>query len=325
MQILNTRNASIRITDQQGNASGYMNGMLLSDIPGSIPNIIENGSSGPPIGYDLLTANYSVQLSECENTHAFVSFYTENKTFKIFRNDAEFSDNDRYFFDGGVSIANPDQHTKNVKLLNIINETTHEKAFFINEVELANSDSVKIINPDDNSLDLISYGSAKEYQIELNYASQSGLGRFQNNTVQLTQNTTHNLVPNWLDLTNSQLTIYVDEGNDGTIDDTLYIANTVDVEYEGNLLTPNEYNLAQNFPNPFNPTTTIRYSIPQRSNVSLKVYDVLGNEIATLVNEEKVSGVYTATFDASTLASGMYLYRLQAGNFVETKKMILLR
>jgi hypothetical protein len=86
-----------------------------------------------------------------------------------------------------------------------------------------------------------------------------------------------------------------------------------------------DFNLAQNYPNPFNPVTTIHYSVPHRSNVTLKVYDILGNEVAALVNEEKERGVYTVNFDASHLASGMYLYRLQAGSFVETKKMILIK
>ena len=88
----------------------------------------------------------------------------------------------------------------------------------------------------------------------------------------------------------------VDVGNNGTIDDTLHLDNTVDVEDQGSLLSPNSYNLAQNYPNPFNPTTTIQYSIPQRSNVTLKVYDVLGNEVATFVNEEKERGVYSVEF-----------------------------
>jgi len=88
---------------------------------------------------------------------------------------------------------------------------------------------------------------------------------------------------------------------------------------------PTKFSLAQNFPNPFNPSTKIKYSVPQRSNVTLKVYDILGNEIATLVNEEKDQGVYTVNFDANNLASGLYLYRIQAGSFIETKKMILLK
>lgn len=88
---------------------------------------------------------------------------------------------------------------------------------------------------------------------------------------------------------------------------------------------PIEFRLEHNYPNPFNPSTTIQYSIPQASNVSLKIYDILGNKVATLVNEEKPAGGYEVEFDAYGLASGIYLYELQAGLFVETKKMVLMK
>jgi hypothetical protein len=90
-------------------------------------------------------------------------------------------------------------------------------------------------------------------------------------------------------------------------------------------LFPEEYFLAQNFPNPFNPTTTIKYQIPELSFVTLKVYDVLGNEIKTLVYKEKPAGAYELTWYAEGLPSGVYYYRLQAGDFVETKKMVLMK
>ncbi|NWG29577.1 MAG: DUF362 domain-containing protein [Ignavibacteriaceae bacterium] len=93
-------------------------------------------------------------------------------------------------------------------------------------------------------------------------------------------------------------------------------------------LTPNNFALEQNYPNPFNPSTTISYTIPASSFVTLKVYDVLGNEIATLVNEEKPGGKYEVEFSPEqtiSLSSGIYFYRLQSGSFIETKKMILLR
>ena len=85
------------------------------------------------------------------------------------------------------------------------------------------------------------------------------------------------------------------------------------------------YILKQNFPNPFNPRTKIRYTISQTAIVTLNVYDILGNEIETLVNEEKPSGNYEVEFDGSGLASGIYFYRLTAGNFTESKKLILLK
>jgi hypothetical protein len=89
--------------------------------------------------------------------------------------------------------------------------------------------------------------------------------------------------------------------------------------------TPDSYSLSQNYPNPFNPSTTIKYSVPDLSNVSLKIYNLVGQEVAELVNKELQSGNYEVTFDAVNLPSGVYFYRLQAGNFVDTKKMLLLR
>jgi hypothetical protein len=90
-------------------------------------------------------------------------------------------------------------------------------------------------------------------------------------------------------------------------------------------IIPKRFTLAQNYPNPFNPSTTIQFQIPNSSFVNLKVFDILGREVATLVNEEKPAGSYEVEFEASNLPSGVYLYKLQAGNITETKKMILLR
>ena len=94
---------------------------------------------------------------------------------------------------------------------------------------------------------------------------------------------------------------------------------------EINVLAPNVFTLQQNFPNPFNPETIISYSIPNSGVVTLKVYDMLGREIQTLVNEFQSSKTYSVNFDASDLSSGIYLYKLQAGDFLEAKKMILIK
>ncbi|MCB9207185.1 MAG: T9SS type A sorting domain-containing protein [Ignavibacteriales bacterium] len=96
---------------------------------------------------------------------------------------------------------------------------------------------------------------------------------------------------------------------------------------------PNEYSLSQNYPNPFNPATTIKYTIPtvvkenfpSLQSVELKNYDVLGREIKPLVNEKQNPGNYTVQFDVSQYSSGIYFYRLQSGDYVETKKLILLK
>jgi hypothetical protein len=95
-----------------------------------------------------------------------------------------------------------------------------------------------------------------------------------------------------------------------------------DVVEVSTLLT---YNLSQNYPNPFNPTTTIAWQLKNDGLITIKVYDQLGKEVATLVNEEKTAGSYEIEFNATSLASGVYYYRINAGNFVDTKKMILMK
>ncbi|MGE5436306.1 MAG: T9SS type A sorting domain-containing protein [Syntrophothermus sp.] len=87
----------------------------------------------------------------------------------------------------------------------------------------------------------------------------------------------------------------------------------------------NNFTLSQNYPNPFNPTTTIKYSIPKQNYVSLKVYDLLGNEVAQLVNEEKPAGKYEVSFNASGLSSGVYFYKINSGEFSQVKKLLLLK
>lgn len=108
-----------------------------------------------------------------------------------------------------------------------------------------------------------------------------------------------------------------------------YVGTVTSVEDE---IIPNEFVLYQNFPNPFNPTTTIKYSIPfgeanfvTTTNTILKVYDILGKEVITLVDAYKSGGIYEVSFDASDFASGTYIYRLQVGNYTETKKMLFIK
>jgi len=140
--------------------------------------------------------------------------------------------------------------------------------------------------------------------------------------------------------------VFHDRDNDGDMDmtgidereDLLILftnSGVTDIKSEGT--SPENFILYQNFPNPFNPSTKIKFTIPaspirqltdspkERTFVELKIYDVLGNEIATLVNEEKQAGEYEVEFSGDGLSSGMYFYTLQAGNYSETKKMILLR
>jgi hypothetical protein len=96
-------------------------------------------------------------------------------------------------------------------------------------------------------------------------------------------------------------------------------------EVSQNNSVPVQFTLEQNYPNPFNPTTAISYQLSTNSFVTLKVYDLLGREVATLVNGQREAGSYQTTFDASHLSSGVYLYQLRAGDYVQTRKMALMK
>lgn len=105
--------------------------------------------------------------------------------------------------------------------------------------------------------------------------------------------------------------------------DTTYILTVTGIVEDKPV--PTIYALEQNFPNPFNPSTTIKFELPKTSHVTLTVYDVLGREVSLLVNEKKNAGSYHVKFDGSNLASGVYFYRIQAGDFVQTKRLLLLK
>ena len=100
--------------------------------------------------------------------------------------------------------------------------------------------------------------------------------------------------------------------------------STIGIKNQGST-TPSSYTLNQNYPNPFNPTTNIEFSIPKSGNVSLIIYNILGKEVATLYNGFLNAGSYTEQFDGSNLSSSVYFYRLTAGDFISTKRMVLMK
>jgi hypothetical protein len=104
-------------------------------------------------------------------------------------------------------------------------------------------------------------------------------------------------------------------------DGSFELSNTIEVE----ISAPLEFSLEQNYPNPFNPTTTIRYCLGDRSHVTLTLFNTLGRHVAQLVNGEMDAGYHDVRFDGNGLSSGVYFYRMQAGDFVEARRFLLLR
>lgn len=141
----------------------------------------------------------------------------------------------------------------------------------------------------------------------------------------LITNGTSVFVPNGAEVCADSITIhlggsFVTEDPSGTCTGASVTGDIEEVE-----TIPTEYALYQNYPNPFNPSTLIKYQVPEKSFVLIRVYGLLGEELATLVNEEKNAGSYEVNFDAGQLSSGFYIYTIRAGNFTSTKKMMLMK
>ncbi|HUX61859.1 MAG TPA: T9SS type A sorting domain-containing protein [Ignavibacteriaceae bacterium] len=168
--------------------------------------------------------------------------------------------------------------------------------------------------------------------------SGSNLVAFWGDKIFISQDLGHSWVTSSLQLADYGVTPVVADGYSATaiLNNSLFVATqegiwqipisqfiTAVKSDKGSLLS--SYKLNQNYPNPFNPTTTITFQIPKSSFVTLKVYDVLGREVSTLMNEQKSPGTYSVNFNASNLSSGVYFYRMKVGSFVETKKLVLLK
>jgi DNA-binding beta-propeller fold protein YncE len=116
--------------------------------------------------------------------------------------------------------------------------------------------------------------------------------------------------------------VYVTNQNDKTIS---IIGRSVTSVKQISQLMPDHFALSQNYPNPMNPSTTISFNLPVKSFVSLKVFDMLGREVASIISQELPAGTYARQWNAGKMSSGVYFYRLQAGSFTQTKRLVLLK
>lgn len=326
--------AAVRIQDANGNASGYIDSLIRSDIPGSVPLVIENGATMPPAGYSLPTGSYSVELSNFKTSASSVFFFTGSTSMIVDRSDAQETQTDLLYFNGGVSIANHDAENKIIRLTDIINESVREKLFDLSVISMASGDSLAMTPLGGDGLMLTSFGSQKTFELEIVYSTDTGIARYKHGSVPLNSNTAYVYAPDWPALgTGDGLTVFVDEGNDGSVEDTLLLENQLtDARDKGELNVPDRFELFQNYPNPFNPLTVIRYQLPADNHVTLRIYDVLGRAVATLVNEIQDAGFKSVEWDGGKFPSGVYYCRLAVAPrdggavlYTKTRTMMLVK
>ena len=326
IQIMNTTDASITITDFISDSIGIHDTVMFNTMADGSPIVPKTGTSELPIGYFLPSGNYSIRINSFPDSLVTLTVFDSSNIFNYWRSDATNFQSDQISYNNGLDVGNPDVQLKTMNLEAIVRVDSSERYFQVLNCATLQSDSLRIMTPDNSQLKFVNFGSQKTYDLKITLAGRIESGMFSHSSIIVPANSSHYIVPNWGDLQNQPVKIYQDIGNIGTISDTIVVEN----QYTGigEQLTseiPCEFKLEQNYPNPFNPATIINFSVPKISLVTIKVYDVLGNEVATLVNEEKIQGVYSVTFDASHLSSGVYFYKINSGNYSEVKKMAFIK
>lgn len=314
------------ITDSLGNTAGFRDSIAFSGISGVVPIVPPTSQYIPPTGFSLPTGNYSVQLNDFQNSTVNLSMFNGKQVFGYRRKDASIIQTDKINFTNGIALANSDATAKRVQLFAISRLQSEERMMQFSDCIVGQNDSLKLLLPDSNSVKVVNFNGPRTYTLNLSVAGTTINHRFIHSDIQLLANSSHIIAPGWQNL-QLPVRIYVDIGNNGTIDDTLFIQNQLTgiFEDEENLASPNDFYLHQNYPNPFNPTTKISWRTPVSGWQTLSIYDVLGNKVAALVNEYRPAGSYEVEFDASGLTSGVYFYQLKAGDFSDTKKMLMLK
>ena len=326
--IYNASGCEITIESSSGGHIGYQDSSVINEIPGATPVIPRTASLHPPIGYFVPQDEYSIDMNSFSDTSSYVYFISDSTVYKYSRSDASAGQNDLLnISSNGVTIANPDAVPKLTRLETIIiNDTTSNKLFSLENVQVSSGDSIEFREIDRNELLIKNYGGMTNYDMQVRMESDQGQAFFLHYSVPLAANSGHQIVPDWNKLESSPVKILIDLGNDGTIDDSIFVDNqTVGIDNGITQRMPSQYHLLQNYPNPFNPVTTITFDLPEETRVNLTVYNILGEQVAVLINNTMKPGRHSTGFNATALPSGIYFYRVSTEKFSAVKKMILIK
>ncbi len=326
LYVFTSPRASTAITNANGESIGFADSIIIDAMPGAMPIVPVTGSYAPPVGYVVPNGTYTARLGSFGDSVAYCRIFGDSASYCYGRSDATPSQSDNVRLADGFSIGNGDNALKHMNFRTIVPRDSIELTFDINNVSASPGDSLKLRELMHSDLLIANYGVGKTYDLDLYLGSPTRAGRFSHPSVPLNSNSSHRIVPPWNDLATQPVKILIDSHNSGTFDDSIFVSNRT--TGTGGLLSPEmpgEFRLDQNYPNPFNPSTTIRYGLPHKTAVQLTVYNTLGQSVSTLVNGEQEAGYHEVKFEGSGLSSGVYFYRLRAGDFVETKRLLLLR
>ena len=329
MSLYGLENTSVRIWN--GNDSlGCNDSTIFNTFVDARPIVAKTGYLSHPIGYRFPEQYVDVLISDFSDSIANFSVNRPSMIYSVGRTDATPDDSDYFTVRTGIHLWNKDSSIKSLDLQGILIEPGLERVYAVHGFDLQSGDSANFDASPGTFLYFVNAGAAEDYDLTLRLASDSGGMEVAAKNLHMEGNAAHLIWPDWNDLT-APIRIEIDLNHDGPIDDTIYVnAHPTDIAGQSSTALPRDFVLGQNFPNPFNPTTTISYSLPSRSRLTLDIFDVLGRRVRTLVDGLRPAGKYTAEWDGCDddgrpVSSGVYLYRLTAGQFAQTRKMVLVK
>lgn len=229
IEIYNTPDADIMLTSSNNQRIGYENGNIIKEINDGIPIIIKNGSNSDPIGYYIPDDSYSAVLKNVKETsrNVYFSVFKDDVIYTYDRKNADSSETDRFTFGDGFSVTSPDASQKEIEMKVITSLVNSDRLFKVSNTLLRQNDSLHLNAVNNEKLIIKNFGQEKNYKFEINERSSTEDKIFKNDSVNLQSNSTQIIVPDWTDPDIGAVTIYIDTGNDGTIDDSTYIYNQV--------------------------------------------------------------------------------------------------
>ena len=332
LEFLFTLNSDLTLYDSLGDSIGCNDSDFFITIADGAPILPWDVDSANPKGFLLPEQPYTGHISHPGDSIIKIGAYYDSLYVGYRRICTDTAETDNFQFADGLSLSNFDPAVKTIQL-NIVNTLPdRERSMVAMDCSLGVNDTIAIQPLGDSGFYLPNYGESSQYHLWLRELSSTGEKIFYSRSVLIGDHQAHIITPNWSNFNSDSCQLFIDTNFDMIADDSFYLQADVivDVEDDPNPILPFKFELSQNYPNPFNPVTTIEYGLPERSHVRIDVYNVLGQKVRTLVDRVTPAGSYTVSWDGtnssgSPVATGVYLYRFQAAEHVETKKMLLLK
>ena len=333
IEIIFPNDGYITAYDTAGDSIGYGADGGFSSIDSAFLLPTMHASDGLP--YRLLAPDrsYRCAVSKLNESSVRIGWYYDSLYIGYGRSDVDSTQVDSLLLNGGLTIGNPDDSAKRISLRMARTLPDGERAVVIDSLSLLADESIRLEPLDTSGWYLDNPGNARTYRFWIRQVKTAdGEWIFSAHDISLEAGVAHMLTPHWSGLTHDSCAVYIDYNHDYVADDSMTLYNDVILGINDDPASglPYRFELSQNHPNPFNPVTTIEYGLPQRSSVRIEIFNLLGRKVRTLVDREEAAGTYSVTWDGKStngqpVSTGVYFYRFQAGDYVATKKMLLLK